>query len=118
MEVSFDAAARFAGSPPYIRSRSWGLHPRLYAVVRSAHSSRYRLICYLQTLIDNRKRLAHFILGDAQGWIGEEGVPTHEGVEPLLAEVSAERLHLWRSAIERRHRFEGLAITDQFEDAK
>src|SRR4051812_7049724 len=82
------------------------------------HPSRHRLICYLQPLINNRKRLAQLILSDAQRWIGKEGVPTHEGVEPLLAEVSAERLHLWRSAVERRHRLERLAIADQLEDAE
>src|ERR1041384_7899408 len=94
---------------------SWGLRPRVYAVVRSrtlprsAPPSRHRLICYLQTLVNNPKRLAHLILSDAQRWIGEEGVPTHEGVEPVLAEVFAESLHLWRSAIERRHRLQRLA---------
>src|SRR4051794_13885201 len=67
-------------------------------------ASRYRLICYLQTFIDNRKGLAQLILSDAQRWIRKERVPTHEGVEPVLAEMSAKRLHLWRSAVERRHR--------------
>src|SRR5437762_10564270 len=79
---------------------------------------RHRLICYLQTLVDDRKGLAHLILSDAQRWIGEEGVPTHKGVEPLLAKVSAERLHLWRSAVERRHRLERLSIADQLEDSE
>jgi hypothetical protein len=31
----------------------------------------------------------------------------------VLAEVFAERLHLWRSAVERRHRLERLSVADQ-----
>src|SRR5580658_664270 len=79
---------------------------------------RNSLISNKQPAIDDLKRLAQLLLVDAQRRVGEESVPAHERVQPLLAEEAAKRSHLLRRTVERSHRLPRLAVANQFDDAE
>src|SRR5882724_5042086 len=72
----------------------------------------------LQSLIDDRERLAHLGFSYTQRRVREERVPPHKRVEPFLTKELAERLHLLRGAVEGRHRFSCLRISHQLDDSE
>src|SRR3990172_12986863 len=72
----------------------------------------------LQSLINNRERRAQFLLRDTQWGIREEGIPTHECVEPFRYKILAERLHFRRGAVEWRQRLKSFRVSHQLHDSK
>jgi hypothetical protein len=72
----------------------------------------------IQPAIDDAECFAELLLGDDERWVREEVIPPYECEESLLTEELAERCHLGRGAVERRHRLPGLAVANQFNDAK
>src|ERR1700722_6068650 len=78
----------------------------------------HRSVGYLKSLVDNGKRLAQLPLVNAQGGIGIERVPAHNGIQPLLPKETAQSAHLLRSAVKWRHRLPSFAAADEFDDAE
>src|SRR5438093_1261592 len=79
---------------------------------------RHRLVRRLQTSIDDRKCFAQLVFSNTERRVGEESIPTHEGVKTFLTEVFSERLHLRRSSVERRQRLQRLAISYQLNNTE
>ena len=69
-----------------------------------------------RSMIANASRNSASVI--AQRRIREERVPANERVQALVAEMLAERLHLRRAAVERRHRLHRRAIPDELDDAE
>src|SRR5258708_25794757 len=80
--------------------------------------SRRRLVGDLECAIDDGERLAELLFGDAKRGIREEIVPVDECVDPLIAQVGAETLHLGAGAVEGSHRLLRPATAPHLEDAE
>src|SRR3984893_7502608 len=76
------------------------------------------LVRDVERLIDDRESLRQLFLVDAQRWVCHDRVPANEGVEAVVPEVFADRLHRLRGAVEGSERFHRFAVFDQLQDAE
>lgn len=83
-----------ACAPGSMLTRAPRAKPLALRAGTTAYRSRHSLIGNVQTLVDNGECFAQLVLGNAKRRISEEGIPAHKGVEPFLAKVLPECLHL------------------------
>src|SRR5207247_4026221 len=103
-------------APPLLSSPTWGGGS---AVTRIAPPlGLHRPVRDLEALVDDVQALLQLGLGDAQRRVGEEAVPAHQGVEPLLAEELAEGGHLLGGAVVGGHGLVGLAVAHELDDSE
>src|SRR5438309_5298887 len=77
-----------------------------------------RVVADLEHRVEDLEPLVELGLAYAQRRVGHDDVPAHERVHARVEQGLADRFHLRRRAVERCHRFEGVAIAHELEGAE